>query len=829
MRTLFYKGIFDGSNPSRSPSAWLLPNHRITLRVSTDKAVDVGVETVQAIQENSWNLITFVFRNYTHDYLESMGLLDAQVADSNSSPESGAVKEIGVEQHLSFSSPAEDMEFSVAEIEREHAWLQGTTCMNVCTVGTDVTLSQTCNAFPFWLELLVYLRSDEVNVDFRTESIEIPSPFNSTATKPEFELPAVSTAISIYINGKLDITVSYRDTVLGNTHPMHMFKDISHSGPVGFVKDIMFIDHALEALDVLQLYSGSSSSSSGGFSKAKTGAVSATDANNINTDSAYLEDTLKLLHCTPLLGGTRPHHCETDFGIGHSDLESEFKWGSGSSYDSEYQYYRRKYAFQNRAEQLGMDSDDGWSDFEKEVPPDEMGGMLLTKILSESRACAYSTVAAKLDLYAEVSEIFDSNAGLYYWGMVEGFGVENAENGCGIQLHDHGGGDKEPVGSSVSVGGEMLWEMMNVGAEVSWNWLTGNMEEGVNGCAEHEHDHFGGRDSNERCGRQNSTKGVSIGAALWNKVLGLMYPQSAEHIVTETPPPLNTLRHTQSQKKLYNTFIALTIAADLGIVEALVPLSTMLSSGLGVVQWLEEYQSMDRLQRELLHRHDGANTTHEDAHVVRMQLEFIDMLSADSDIPLSSHMIQQLRNKVLHSNMLLFSMTEMLLSELEINVNIDSGQERGSSARALVDRKATSPMLQDGSTFTNTHSQYRYKHVPMAASAMCWLYGCKPPVGFGVKPNIMGTDRISGLVVGFLHVASMHNQQEAHNMLGYRYKHGFGVVPNDETAAVYLLRATTYALDEFHRVGLQPIVERDRLDEHTDDKVSIYIWPCVYV
>ena len=43
MRTLFYKGAYDGSRPNRSPSAWLLPDcNRLTLRVSTSESDDVG-------------------------------------------------------------------------------------------------------------------------------------------------------------------------------------------------------------------------------------------------------------------------------------------------------------------------------------------------------------------------------------------------------------------------------------------------------------------------------------------------------------------------------------------------------------------------------------------------------------------------------------------------------------------------------------------------------------------------------------------------------------------------------------------------------------------
>jgi len=63
-RTLFYKG--DGTDPNRTPSAWLLPStSRIAIRASTPSNPDLGSDTVLDIPTRKWVHLTFVMRNST--------------------------------------------------------------------------------------------------------------------------------------------------------------------------------------------------------------------------------------------------------------------------------------------------------------------------------------------------------------------------------------------------------------------------------------------------------------------------------------------------------------------------------------------------------------------------------------------------------------------------------------------------------------------------------------------------------------------------------------------------------------------------------------------
>jgi hypothetical protein len=46
----------------------------------------------------------------------------------------------------------------------------------------------------------------------------------------EAEAQSVKYTISNYVNGNLDIEMKFRDAVLGNDGPLHLFKDVSHEG-----------------------------------------------------------------------------------------------------------------------------------------------------------------------------------------------------------------------------------------------------------------------------------------------------------------------------------------------------------------------------------------------------------------------------------------------------------------------------------------------------------------------------------------------------------------------------------------------------------------------
>ena len=53
-----------------------------------------------------------------------------------------------------------------------------------------------------------------------------------------------------------------------------------------------------------------------------------------------------------------------------------------------------------------------------------------------------------------------------------------------------------------------------------------------------------------------------------------------------------------------------------------------------------------------------------------------------------------------------------------------------------------------------------------------------------------------------------------------RYHHGIGLPKDIETAAQYAVRASSVSSEAFHRVGGQPILEGDRIDDNTEKEVE---------
>ena len=66
-RTLFFKGVGDGGDPGRTPSAWLHPDSgRLALRASMGPShPDLGADTVAEVPTRAWTHLTFTFTNRT--------------------------------------------------------------------------------------------------------------------------------------------------------------------------------------------------------------------------------------------------------------------------------------------------------------------------------------------------------------------------------------------------------------------------------------------------------------------------------------------------------------------------------------------------------------------------------------------------------------------------------------------------------------------------------------------------------------------------------------------------------------------------------------------
>jgi TPR repeat protein len=72
-----------------------------------------------------------------------------------------------------------------------------------------------------------------------------------------------------------------------------------------------------------------------------------------------------------------------------------------------------------------------------------------------------------------------------------------------------------------------------------------------------------------------------------------------------------------------------------------------------------------------------------------------------------------------------------------------------------------------------------------------------------------------------LHSAMLLGSDDAAQALGYRYKVGLGVVADSETSAYYFNMAVGTASKAYHTIGGQPLMETDRLNDHTAKSVIV--------
>ena len=60
--------------------------------------------------------------------------------------------------------------------------------------------------------------------------------------------------VSAYVNGQLDISIGFADSVVGNHGPLRLFKDDSHDGPLSFVADVIIWDAPLSKEQIQGIY-----------------------------------------------------------------------------------------------------------------------------------------------------------------------------------------------------------------------------------------------------------------------------------------------------------------------------------------------------------------------------------------------------------------------------------------------------------------------------------------------------------------------------------------------------------------------------------------------
>lgn len=80
---------------------------------------------------------------------------------------------------------------------------------------------------------------------------------------------------------------------------------------------------------------------------------------------------------------------------------------------------------------------------------------------------------------------------------------------------------------------------------------------------------------------------------------------------------------------------------------------------------------------------------------------------------------------------------------------------------------------------------------------------------------------MSKIALGILHLSSaLGGCSEADAILAHRYHLGIGLSQDLETASQYAIRAASVSSEAFHRVGGQPIMESDRIDDNTEREVA---------
>lgn len=81
-------------------------------------------------------------------------------------------------------------------------------------------------------------------------------------------------------------------------------------------------------------------------------------------------------------------------------------------------------------------------------------------------------------------------------------------------------------------------------------------------------------------------------------------------------------------------------------------------------------------------------------------------------------------------------------------------------------------------------------------------------------------DGVTRIAMGLLHVASALGEVEADAALAHRYQHGIAVQQHVETAAQYARHAVAVSAESYHRLGGQPVLESDRIDDDTEKDVD---------
>jgi hypothetical protein len=323
---------------------------------------------------------------------------------------------------------------------------------------------------------------------------------------------------------------------------------------------------------------------------------------------------------------------------------------------------------------------------------------------------------------------------------------------------------------------------------------------------------------------------------------------------------ISGISSSASKQTLARASLALLIAADMGCSRALVPLYELLSSGLGPQTLFDAFSPA-------LNIGDSPSFSHFAVEwklpVPRSRLTNV-LRSIDDETELSVHKVRrEPAGKQVQTTPL--SVVDEFGDAL-VPVVAGSSTEQDQVERSepsLADLYADEEFvtvyrhhsfadtflrtLKGASNCSLSGVMGENNKVTMGLSAFCWeqhyhsLTATKPTVPTSASKVIRhrletASDSATDLALGVLYVAAMFGEPEAHAMLMHRlltassvlnritrcdgrYHKGVGVSMNMETAAQYGVLSSEQSSNEFHRVGGQPVMESDRINDLTERTV----------
>lgn len=285
----------------------------------------------------------------------------------------------------------------------------------------------------------------------------------------------------------------------------------------------------------------------------------------------------------------------------------------------------------------------------------------------------------------------------------------------------------------------------------------------------------------------SSTFGGGVGALYdWMRYLAsFVTTQSAAVLPPNPASALSARRGRGSFQRDYNdqqrATYAFIVAADMGLNSPLLPLSIIMLTGLGA--------------EPLLHGHVK--------------------ISVDWDVPVPDAYRNSAADAANGANTAHYKPSRLHVAITRFLLRGSTSNGRCSGCDSVGNSTAGSVSKEHGLSGMQL-SAWSDERALLAGSVM----------DFGA--GVGGASAATSLAVGLLHVAALHRITEAHQSLAYRYRFGLsGLVQDIEAAAHYSLLPVALANQEYHRIGAQPIVQADRINDITAPQVFIMSKYCI--